>query len=71
MTTDPLPSHRTFTDRVRSSEEHSEAVARTGALPWLAGEDLLNAIVWDQETLDKFHRYFPTQGPCRPADLED
>ena len=66
MTTYPLPSPRRFTDRVGSSEEHSEAVVRPGALPWLAGEDLLNAIVWDQETLDKFHRYFPPKDPVGP-----
>ena len=41
---------------------------RTGStsLPELAGEDLLNAIVWDQAALDKFRRYFlprDTAGP--------
>jgi hypothetical protein len=66
MTIYPLPGPRKFRDRVRSGEEHSEAVAPPGALPWLAGEDLLNAIVWDQETLDKFHRYFPPKGPVAP-----
>ena len=35
-------------------------------LPEFAGEDLLNAIVWDQAALDKFRRYFlprDTGGP--------
>jgi len=36
------------------------------SLPELIGEDLLNAIVWDQAALDKFRRYFlprDTAGP--------
>ena len=36
----------------------SEPRACSAALPQLAGEDLLNAIVWDQAALDKFRRYF-------------
>jgi hypothetical protein len=73
MTTYPLPGPRHCTDRVGGSEDHSEEVARPGILLWLAGEDLLNAIVWDQETLDKFRRYFQPSGtkdPLGPVDLE-
>ena len=55
---------------MRSSEQRSEALAYPGALAWLAGEDLLNAIVWDRETLDKFHSYFPPKNPDAPPNLE-
>lgn len=41
-----------------SGTEPREQVACSAALPQLAGEDLLNAIVWDQAALDKFRRYF-------------
>jgi len=66
MSSYPQADPRKFTDRARNGEKHSEVVAYLGPLPWLAGEDLLNAIVWDQETLDKFHRYFPPKGPDGP-----
>ena len=62
----PVSDPRKFTERARSSEEHSEAMVYPGALPWLAGEELLNAIVWDEETLDKFHCYFPPKNPDGP-----
>jgi len=67
MTGYPVPNPRKFTDRARSSDEDSEAMAYPAALPWLAGEDFLNAIVWDEETLDKFHCYFPPKNPDGPA----
>jgi len=58
MTTYPLPSPTESADLVHSSKGHSEPVACSAALPQLVGEDLLNAIVWDQAALDKFRRYF-------------
>ena len=66
MTVDPPPGPRQFKHRVRRSEEHFEALAPQVALPWLVGEDLLNSIVWDQETLDRFRRYFPPKDPVDP-----
>jgi hypothetical protein len=66
MATCLLPSPTESADRVRSSKDRSESVACSAAPLHLAGEDLLNAIVWDQRALDKFRRYFlprDTGGP--------
>lgn len=43
---------------MRTRTEPLKQVACSAALPQLAGEDLLNAIVWDHAALDKFRRYF-------------
>jgi len=68
MATYPLTSPAGLTDRARSREERSWLLAHPAALPQLAGEDLLDAIVWDRTALDKFRRYFlpkDTLGPPR------
>jgi hypothetical protein len=39
-------------------------------LPCLAGEDLLDAVVWDLAALDKFRRYFLPKDTAGPPGYE-
>jgi hypothetical protein len=61
-----LPNTAESADRVHCETLRPEQRACSAALPQLAGEELLDAIVWDQAALDKFRRYFlprDTAGP--------
>ena len=66
MATYPLTSPTELTDRPPGGE----LLARRAALPQLAGEDLLDAIVWDQAALDKFRRYFLPKDTLGPPTYE-
>jgi len=70
MATEQLSNPSKFADRAHSSNGRAEPEACSPAPACLAGEDLLDAVVWDLAALDKFRRYFLPKDTAGPPGYE-